>query len=210
MSSVCRLRRALVHLDRFCRLRRYFFQRSQNSFVRCCTIRQRLSRYTSSLWNMPGGGNTGLVFMVRTWIGDKGDGEVRSPRLLTVRGRQFTMASASQMNVWKDSSLRRFPFFSIKADSTLRRVLICRSHTPPAWLAEGTLVLYSNQSQLFHESSWWWGWQGGSSWVGSLGTSLSVEDCFFWSDLQLSEDHCGRERGPIGAVNLLSCLLSFS
>ena len=125
-SPTCMLRRGFVHLDLSCRLwRNSLFQRVQNSHDKCWTLLQRFLKYRSSFWKMPGGSRTGLVFIVRIWFGVIGDVDSGSLRLSTI-------ASVSQISVWKDSPSKELALFSRRADNTLRMVLIWRSHTPPA------------------------------------------------------------------------------
>ena len=139
---IWRLRRGEVHLDlpwRFCK--NSFLRRSQNWHARYWTRLHHFLEYWSSLWKTPGGGETGHVFMVKMWFGINGASESGSLRLSRVSRRLLTMASASQIYVWKVFSSRTPALASRRAVSTLRTVRICSSHTPPAWLADGRFIL---------------------------------------------------------------------
>ena len=125
-SPIWRLRRGEVHLDlpwRFCK--NSFLQRSQNWHARCWTRLHRFLEYWSSLWKTPGGGKTDFVFMVKMWFGVNGASESGSLRLSRVSGWLLTMASASQISVWKVSPSRTPALPSRRAASTLRTVRIC-------------------------------------------------------------------------------------
>ena len=154
MLSILRSRCVFYHFWCSWREWRYsFFQRHQNSFARCWTRLQCLLEYMSAFWKFPGGGSTISDFIINRWFGVRGAKESGSARPSTVRGLLLMIASASHMNVLKDSSSSWFLLFSSNTDSTLRTLLIWRSQTPPMWLAEGTFILKLNQSQLFWKSS---------------------------------------------------------
>ena len=85
--------------------------------------------------------------MVKMWFGVNGASESVSLRLSRVSGRLLTMASALQISVWNVSPSRTPALPSRRAVSTLRTVRICRSHTPPVWLADGVFILKVTQSQ---------------------------------------------------------------
>ena len=137
-----RLSRGDVHFTRSCRVgRKSALHRDQNSLARCWTRRHLLLQYRSARPNSPGGGNTTSDFRVRIWFGQSG-GVVSSVVDSTgVRGRQFTMHSASVMKVRKSSSSNWSECDVISAVSVLLADCIIRSHTPPMWLAWGTFRL---------------------------------------------------------------------
>ena len=146
ISSTCKFRLGRFHYLRSCsEWRNFFFHRDQNSFARCCTRLHCFLEYRSAVWKTPGGGKIALLFMELMFS--------------AVRGRLFTIASASHMNVLSVSSLSCVPFFSRIADKIFRTVLICRSQTPPMWQADGTLNRISTQSQFSFSISictWFW------------------------------------------------------
>ena len=136
MSPFCKLRSDLFHLLRCCKVSRYsFFQRLQKRLARYWIRRQRLRTYI--YWNWPGGAKT-IGFMVRIWLGVSGS---KSSGLLDadVRGLEFTIDSTSHKSVRSDSSSKRHPWSWSNDARTFRMVRICRSHTPPMWLAVGGL-----------------------------------------------------------------------
>ena len=91
--------------------------------------------------------------MVSKWLGVRDSGICGKFIVSTVRGRQFTMASASTMKVlrvWSSS----WVVCCVRSDAnTFRTVRIWRSQAPPIWLASGTFVLKSIQSQFLFASS---------------------------------------------------------
>ena len=124
--------------------RNSFFQRVQNSFIEYCIRRHLFRQYKYGLWNFPGGGNMVLDFIVNGWFGVSGSAVKGSFRPSTVSGRQLTMAIVSQRKVLRDSFSKLAPKSCVREESTFRTVRICRSLTPPMWLAVGFVVLESD------------------------------------------------------------------
>ena len=109
--------------------------------------------------NFPGGGKNTIVFKVRKWFGLRGSAVSGKVVPSAVRVWMLTTAYAPHMNVRRASSFIWWPLFSSRAESTLLKVLIWRSQTPPMWLAVGPLSLTSNQSQFsFSISCFTWLW----------------------------------------------------
>ena len=81
-----------------------------------------------------GGGRTTFVFRVRKCMEVNASAEPGDVILSVVKDRLLAHASASHMKVRRALSFICWPFFSIRAESTLLTVLIChshRSHSPP-------------------------------------------------------------------------------
>ena len=121
--------------------RNSFFQRVQNSFVKYCIYRHLFRLYKYGLWKFPSAGNMILDFIVNVWFGVSSSAVKRSFRPSTVSGRQLTMIIVSQRKVLRDSLSKLAPKSCVREESTFRFVRICRSPTPPMWLAEGVLCL---------------------------------------------------------------------
>lgn len=130
-----------------------FFQRDQNSFAVCWTLLQRLLEYLSASCMTPGGGMIILEFTVRRWLGVSGHRESGSVRVSSLKGPLFITASALHIRVPRDSSLSWVLLLSSSVDNTLYTLLICHSQAPSTWLALGTFILNTIQSQpLFRKS----------------------------------------------------------
>ena len=97
-SSTCRFLRVVTH---FCL---GFLHLVQNLLARCCTLSHLFFEYRSARWNSPGGDNISLDFMVSKWFGVRDSAICGEFIVSTVKGRQFTMASASIMKVLRVSS----------------------------------------------------------------------------------------------------------
>ena len=115
-----------------------FFQQDQNSLAMCQTLRQCFLLYISGLVNSPGGGETTFDFMVRIFMGDKGCRLVGS----WVRGLEFKMPSTSVITVNKDLSFRHSPCIFESYPRIALAERICRSQTPPIWLAKGRFLCH--------------------------------------------------------------------
>ena len=140
-SPTLKFRWGLVHFWRSWRLSKYSLrQRVQNSSGRCCTRLQCLWAYISAGSNFPGGDSRTLDFIAGRWLGVSGSGESGSVSWLTVRGRLLTIASASHINVLRDSSSSCLELCCKRDESTFRTVCIWHSHTLPMWLADGTFI----------------------------------------------------------------------
>lgn len=138
----------VVHFWRFWSKAQYSFcQRNQSWLARYWTLRHLLREYWSGDSNFPGGGNTTWVLSVSRWFGVRGSGANGSVRFSIVKGRQFTIHSASVMSVRSASSSSWVLWFSSSDDKTERAVRIWRSQIPPMCEAWGTLRLKSIQSQ---------------------------------------------------------------
>ena len=72
-----------------------FLHLCQNSLAMCWTRLQRLLLNSSALTNSPGGGITTLVFMVKMLFGLNGCSLLTSPKISTVNGLEFNIASVS-------------------------------------------------------------------------------------------------------------------
>lgn len=173
----------VVHFWRFWSRAQYSFcQRNQSWLARYWTLRHLLREYWSGDSNFPGGGNTTWVLSVSRWFGVSGSGVNGSVRFSIVRGQQFTIHSASVMNVRSASSSSWVLCFSSSADKTERAVRIWRSQIPPICEAWGALRLKSIQSQS---------WEDKCSFRDVVYSSLSTATSSFfaltklvpWSDL---------------------------
>ena len=117
--------------------RYFFFKQNQKSLAMSWIPCQPFLLYISGLENSPGSGETTFYFMVRMLTGDKGCRLVGSIRTSTVRGLRFKMPSTSVIIVNKDS-LSRYSPCVFKSDPRMDLAeRICRSQTPPIWLAKG-------------------------------------------------------------------------
>lgn len=121
-----------------------FFQRPQNCSIRYWTLLHLFVAYKSSLTNTPGGGRATFDFIIMRWFGVKGSSACGSLIPSTVNGRLLTIAMASYSSVLREASSSRPGHCAKVAFSTFLMVLICRSQTPPAWLAEGALKTNSH------------------------------------------------------------------
>ena len=130
-----------------------FLHLVQNSLARNCTLRHRFLEYISACWNSPGGGSISFYFMVRRWLGVRASGICGEFKVSTVNGRQFTIAWASVMKVLRASSSSWAACRARSDASTFRTERIWRSQAPPIWLASGTFILKSSQSQLVFTNS---------------------------------------------------------
>ena len=104
-SSTCRFLQVATHFClgwRDCNLS--FLHLVQNLLARCCTLSHLFFEYRSARWNSPGGDNITLDFMVSKWLGVRDSAICGEFIVSTVKGRQFTMASASIMKVLRVSS----------------------------------------------------------------------------------------------------------
>ena len=170
-SSTIKFLRGRDHFWRCCKLRRNsFLHRVQNSFAKCWTYLQRFLQYMSAGWKAPGGARTTFDFIVKRWLGVSGLTESGSVSWVTVKGRLLTIASASHIKVLRDSSSSCCPLSCNSDARTLRTVLICRSQTPPMWLAAGAFNLKVNQSHCSSSSfslilSWF---ISANAWVSSV------------------------------------------
>ena len=75
----------------------------------CWTRLQRLLLNSSALTNSPGGGITTLVFMVKMLFGLNGCSLLTSPKVSTVNGLEFNIASVSANSVLNHSSFKLLP-----------------------------------------------------------------------------------------------------
>ena len=87
------------------RFSRYsFLHRDQNLLARCCTRRQRLLEYLSASWKpCLEGGRTIFDFIVKRWLGVKGNSEYGSMRHQSVHHHTAIV-------YWKHIIIRFFPF----------------------------------------------------------------------------------------------------
>ena len=98
----------------------YFWQdwgADKNSFLHICQNSlamgwprlQRILLNSSALTNSPGGGITTLVVIVKILFGLNGCSLLTSPKVSTVKGPEFDIASVSASSVLNDSSFKLLP-----------------------------------------------------------------------------------------------------
>lgn len=114
-SSTCMFRLGLFHCWRGCSDCRYsFLHLLQNSFAKYCIRHQGFLEYMSGLSKVPGGGNTILLFMVRSLYGVSGDtsGELE---LSLVNGQlsSMTRRPAAYLDVRAGRSIRSSRIVSV-------------------------------------------------------------------------------------------------
>lgn len=86
--TVTTFRPGRIHFYRDCSSCKYFFLHlDQNLFITCWTLRHNFREWASFRWNMPGGGRTTLLFIIRMWFGVRGSGTSGSFKFNVVRGR---------------------------------------------------------------------------------------------------------------------------
>ena len=117
-----------------------FLYLCQNSLAMCWTRLQRLLLNSSALTNSPGGGITTLVFMVKMLFGLNGCSLLTSPKVSTVNGLEFNIASVSANSVLNHSSFKLLPRVTNNDIRMFRAERICLSQTPPIWLSAGEFL----------------------------------------------------------------------
>ena len=123
--SVLKVGRGLLRFDFFCRVwKNSFFYRSKNSFASCWILVYFYGQYLSFVWNLLGDGNSTSVLIVNRWFSIQRNNYFWSFKLPTVRERQFTINSTSQVMMGSASSSRHVQFFCISTFSTLKNILI--------------------------------------------------------------------------------------
>ena len=86
---------------------------------------------SSGLTNSPGGDITTLAFMVNMLLGLNGCSFLTSPKVSTVNGLEFKIASVPANSLLKDSSFQLLPFVTNNDIRMFRAERICVSQTSP-------------------------------------------------------------------------------
>ena len=144
MSSTRRFDFTSFHFSLGCKDFKYScFHLFQNWSARYWAQRQYRREHRSCWRNTPGGGRSGLVFIVRSEFGLKAFGCSGLVDIMAI-GRELTMRVTFAMWVRSNSCVNQWLSRFENIPSNTRHIVpICRSQTPPKWEARGGLNCHS-------------------------------------------------------------------